>query len=247
VTGDINDPQFGYGAVIWQAIKTVIGKIVSAPFRALASLFGGGNTENLESIVFDPGRAALLPPEQEKLKNVAEGLAKRPQIRLVAEGQTGPADRAALQQRDVARAVGAKLGRVPATGADPDPVNVTDAKTQRALEALYAERQSDEALVKFTADTAKSRGKEVERVNAALALVGRGSADRAFYEALLKRLNETAPVADAALAQLADERARAVTGHLTTALALPAERATTRTAKAPGEAQVKLELDLATK
>jgi len=246
VTGDVNDPQFGYGTVIWQAIKTVIGSIVSAPFRALASLFGGGSTENLESIVFDPGRAALLPPEQEKLKHVAEGLAKRPQIRLVAEGQTGPADRAALQRRDVARAVNAKLGREPA-GADPDPVNVADAKAQRALEALFAERQSEEALAKFAADTAKARGQEVDRVNAALALVGRASADRAFYEALLKRLQETAPVTDAALAQLAEERASAVTAHLVTALALPAERATTRAAKAPGEAQVKLELDLAAK
>jgi hypothetical protein len=246
VTGDINDPQFSYGSVIWQALRSVIGKIVSAPFRALAALFGGGSGENLESIAFDPGRAALLPPEQEKLKNVAAGLAKRPQLRLVAEGQTGPADRAALQQRDVARAVGAKLGRAPA-GSDPDPVNVADAKTQRALEALFAERQSDEALAKFAADTARTRGKEVERVNAALALVGRASADRTYYEALLKRLNETAPVTDAALAQLAEERALAVTGHLTSALAVPAERATTRTAKAPGEAQVKLELDLAAK
>src|SRR6185369_12438456 len=159
VTGDINDPKFSYGPVIWQAIRTVLTKIVTAPFRALGSLFGGGG-ESLEAIAFDPGRAALLPPEQEKLKHVAEGLAKRQQLRLVAEGQTGPADRAALQQRDVARAVGAKLGRAPATAADPDPVNTADAKSQRALEALFIERQSEEALVKFAADTGKARGKE---------------------------------------------------------------------------------------
>ncbi|HEY6967398.1 MAG TPA: DUF748 domain-containing protein, partial [Burkholderiales bacterium] len=243
VSGDVNDPQFGYGTVIWQAIKTVIGKIVSAPFRALASLFGGGS-ETLESIAFDPGRAALLPPEQEKLKRVAEGLAKRPQIRLVAEGQTGPADRAALQRRDVARAVDAKLGRAPAAGGDPDPVNVADAKTQRALEAVFAERNSDEALDRFAADTAKARGKEVQRANAMLALVGSASADRAFYEALLKRLVETARVSDEGLAQLAGERAQAVATHMTSALAFPAARTGTRVAKAAGEAQVKLELEL---
>jgi hypothetical protein len=49
-------------------------------------------------------------------------------------------------------------------------------------------------------------------------------------------------VTDAALAQLAEERALAVTAHLTSALAVPAELASTRTAKGPGEAQVKLEL-----
>jgi hypothetical protein len=244
VTGDVNDPKFSYGPIIWQAIRTVLTKIVTAPFRALGHLFGGGSTENLEAIAFDPGRAALLPPEQEKLKHVAEGLAKRQQLRLVAEGQTGPADRAALQQLDVARAVDAKLGRSPAANAAPDPVNVADAKTQRALEAVFIERQSDEALNKFVAETAKARGKEVSRANIALALIGTASADREFYAALLKRLNETAQVPDAALAQLAGDRARAVTTHMTTVLALPAERAEARVAKSPGEAQVKLELDV---
>jgi len=241
VSGDVGNPKFNYGSLVWQAISTVISNIVSAPFRALF----GGSGEKLEKISFDPGRAALLPPEQEKLKHVAEGLAKRPQMRVVAEGQTGPADRAALQQQEVARTISARLGRAPAAGAAPDPVNVGDAKTQRALEALFAERQSEDALAKFAADTARSRNKEVDRVNAAMALIGRASADRAFYEALLKRLNEAAPVADTALAQLAAERASAVTGHLTTALAVPAERATSRAAQSPGEAQVKLELNAA--
>jgi hypothetical protein len=110
---------------------------------------------------------------------------------------------------------------------------------------VFIERSSDEALVKFAADTGKARGKEVDRVNAALALVGRASEDRAFYEALLKRLNETAKVPDEALAQLADERARAVAGHLTAKLGFPAERTGARAAKSGGAAQVKLELEAA--
>jgi hypothetical protein len=244
VSGDINDPQFDYGAVVWQAIKTVLTKIVTAPFRAIASLFGGGNSENIEAIAFDPGRAVLLPPEQEKLKHVAEGLAKRPQLKVVAVGQTGPADRAALQRREVALAVSTRLGRTPAaTDSLSDPVNLSDARTQRALEAIFAERNSDEALVKFAAETGKARGKDVERVNAALALIGRASEDRAFYEALLKRLNETAKVPDEALVQLAEERARTVAGHMTKTLGFPAERTGARTAKAVGEPQVKLELE----
>ncbi|MGH8765501.1 MAG: DUF748 domain-containing protein [Burkholderiales bacterium] len=246
VSGDVNDPKFDTGAVIWQAVKIVLTKIVTAPFRALGALFGGGDGEKLEAISFDPGRAALLPPEQEKLKHVAEGLRKRPQLRLVAEGQTGPADRAALQQRDVALAVAAKLGRAaPAPGAAVDPVNVTDAKTQRALEAIFSERNPEDALAKFAADTGKARGKDVDRVNAALALVGRASADREFYEVLLKRLNETAKLPDSALPQLAEARAQAVASHLTSTLAIPAARAGMRVAKTAGEAQVKLELDVA--
>ena len=57
VKGNVNEPEFSYGHVIWQAITTVLTNIVTAPFRAL---FGGGN--EVESIAFDPGRAALLLP-----------------------------------------------------------------------------------------------------------------------------------------------------------------------------------------
>ena len=39
----------------------------------------------------------------------------------------------------------------------------------------------------FAAETEKARGKPVSRANAALVLLGRGSADREFYEAVLKR------------------------------------------------------------
>ena len=42
-----------------------ITRIVTAPFRALAALFGSGS-ETLGDILFDPGSARLLPTEQEK-------------------------------------------------------------------------------------------------------------------------------------------------------------------------------------
>jgi hypothetical protein len=245
VSGDVNDPQFSYGQVIWQAIANLITRIVTAPFRALASLFGGSAAETLESIEFDPGAATLLPPEREKLKRVAEGLAKRPQLRLVAEGQYGPADRAALQRRAVEREVAAKLGRPPVAGGEPDPVNLLNAATQRVLEALFTERFPGDALARFAEETAKSRGKPVDRVNAALALVGKGSADREFYEALLKRLNDSAEVPESALTELAGARARAVGAHLTGALQMPAARVQTRTATGAGAPQAKLSFDAA--
>ena len=67
VSGNMNDPQFSYGAIIWKAISNVLTKIVTAPFRALGSLFGISG-EKLEAIDFDPGSDRLLPPEREKLK-----------------------------------------------------------------------------------------------------------------------------------------------------------------------------------
>lgn len=248
VSGNVDDPKFSYGQVIWHALGNLISRIVTAPFRALAALFGGGSggaDKDMENIAFDPGRAALLPPEREKLGRLAEGLGKRPQLRVVAEGQYGPPDRAALRSREVEAAVAAKLGRPAAEGGVPDTVNVTDAKTQRVLEALFVERQSEQALEAFAAETEKARGKPVARVNAALALLGRASADREFYEALLKRLVESAPVPDAALAKLAGARADAVTEHLTSVLKVPTARVSGRGSTAPGGTQVKLALDVA--
>lgn len=240
VKGNVDDPQFSYGHLIWQAIATVITNIATAPFRAL---FGGGG-ENVENIAFDAGRATLLPPEREKLKHVAEALGKRPRLKLVVEGQYGDADRAALLQREVASAISARLDRT-SDGGEPEPVNPRDAKTQRAMEALFVERASDQALAVFVADIEKARGKPVQRVNPLLAFAGRASADGAFYDALLNRLNETSPLPGDALAKLAAARALAVTEHLEKALAVPPARVERRDAAARDGERVKLALDVA--
>lgn len=245
VSGSVDAPEFSYRQLISQAIATVLRNIVTAPFRALAGLLGGGSGRDVESVAFDAGRAALRPPEREKLKGVAEALGKRPQLALVVEGQFGEADRAALRQRDVALAISGKLGRPPAAGAAPERVNPLDARTQRALEALFVERGSEEALSRFVADAEKTRGKPVQRVNPVLALAGRGSADAAFYEAMLKHLNETARIPGEALAQLADARARAVAGYLVETLSVPAARVAAKAAAEPGEERVKLSFDVA--
>jgi hypothetical protein len=244
VKGNVDAPDFSYGHLIWQAVTTVITNIVTAPFRALASLFGGSG-ENLDSIAFAAGQAGLQPPEREKLKRVAGAVAQRPQLILVAEGQYGNADAAALRERDVALAIAAKLGRAPAQGAAPDPVNPLDGRTQRAMEALFIERASAEALTKFVDETEKARGKPVDRANPVLAFAGRGSADAAFYQALLARLNDTARVPDESLRQLAEARSRAVTGFMRETLAVPDSRLAAKTAPAAGAPVAKLSFDVA--
>lgn len=248
VRGNVDNPEFSYGHLVWQAIVNVITRIVTAPFRALGALFGGGSGENFDNIAFDPGRATLLPPEQEKLKQVAAALGKRPQLKLAVQGSHGIKDRQALQQRNLQLAVADKLGRKSPPGQEPGTVNVSDAKTQRALEQIFVERNSDNALAAYAAEAEKSRGKPVDRVNPVLALVGRASADAAFYTALLKRLEQSTTVADDALKQLADARAKSVIENLAGMHAVPAARLEQRpAAAAEGDAppQAKLTLDVA--
>jgi hypothetical protein len=155
---------------------------------------------------------------------VAAVLGKRPQLKLAVQGAHAEKDRQALRQRAMRAAVAEKLGRKAVPGEEPTPLNLGEARTQRALEQIFVERNSEGALAAFVVETAKKRGKEVERVNPLLVLVGRASADVSFYEALFRRLEQAVTVADDALRQLADARAQAVIGNLSGVHAMPATR-----------------------
>jgi hypothetical protein len=206
VRGNVDQPEFSYGHLIWQALVNVITKVATAPFRALAGLFGGG--ENVEAVAFEAGSDALPPPEREKLKRVGEVLGKRPQLKLTVHGRyeaqvDGEALRSLQVRRDLARHLDAKVK----LGEDPGPVAFDRPKSQRALEKLYAERGA--ALDQFQAAYEKSTGKKADRVNTMLAMLDRGAGDRTFYQALFRRLVETTPLPDTELAALGRRRGEA--------------------------------------
>ena len=150
VSGNLNDPQFSYGALIWKALGSLLTKIVTAPFRALGALLGGGSSgERLEAITFDPGSVRLLPPEREKLKQVAQLLSKRPQLKLSVPGQyseqaDGAALRAQAVRTEIARRAGIKLEPGEAAGA----IDFGQRAVRSALRSLYAERFGDAELDK---------------------------------------------------------------------------------------------------
>ena len=236
VAGDIDNPEFSYGHVIWQAIRTVLTRIVTAPFRALGSLFGG-NAETLGDIVFDAGGARVLPTEQEKLRRVAEGLQKRPQLKLQIQGTWHKdIDARALRARAVRADLAAREGTKLAPGEDPGPVAYDNAKTQRALENMLEARAGGNAVAQFADGYAKSAGREAARVNVALALVGRGAGDRTLYVAMHQRLVELQPLPPTALTDLAKARADAIMGAMTSGLKFEPARISTKPAEAVEEA-----------
>jgi len=236
VAGDIDNPEFSYGHVVWQAIRTVLTRVVTAPFRALGSLFGSG-AETLGDIVFDPGSARLLPTEQEKLRRVAEGLQKRPQLKLQVQGTYHKEiDARALRARAVRADLAAREGTKLAPGEDPGPVGFDNAKTQRALENMLEARAGGNAVTTFFEDFRKSAGRDVSRVNVALALVGRGAGDRALYVAMHQRLIELQPLPGNALGDLAKARAEAITQVMNGTLKFEPARITGKPADAVEEA-----------
>lgn len=85
IEGDVNKPDFKYGKVVWQVIKNLFTKAVTSPFRLLSSMLGI-ESDKLSNIEFEGGSAALLPPEQEKLDQIAAMFTKRPKLSLEVYG-----------------------------------------------------------------------------------------------------------------------------------------------------------------
>lgn len=236
VSGDVDNPEFSYGHLVWQAIRTVLTRIVTAPFRALGALFGSGS-ETLGDILFDPGSARILPTEYEKLRRVADGLQKRPQLKLVVQGRFHRnEDSRALRAQAVRAELAAREGLKLAPGEDPGPVGFDSAKTQRALENMLEARAGSGAAAQFAAEFRKASGREAPRVNAALALVGRGAGDRGLYVAMHQRLVELQPLQADALAALGQARADAIVRAFTTRLKFDAARVGSKAAEATEEA-----------
>jgi hypothetical protein len=252
VRGNVNSPEFSYGHLVWQALVTVIKKVVTSPFRALAGLFGGeADAERLQTVLFEPGSDVVAPPERQKLQRVAEVLGKRTQLKLVVHGGfEAKLDGEALRSRHVRQDLAQRLGVTVKPGEDPDPVAFDQAKTQRALETLLAERGGAKALDEFQAGFEKSTGRKAERASPVLALVGRGSGDRAFYEAVFRRLVEIAPLGEGEVAALATRRGEAAVRVLKERAGTAAARVEVGGTEAAGKAErnavpTRLELEAA--
>ncbi len=111
VAGTLDDPSFRIGPVVWQIVKNLVVKIVTAPFAFLGSLFEGA--EDAQFVVFTPGDATLTPEQQQGLAALAKGLADRPQLRIEVPAAPVPElDTEALTERRFLAALGA-LAKTP--------------------------------------------------------------------------------------------------------------------------------------
>ncbi|MBD3811029.1 MAG: DUF748 domain-containing protein [Betaproteobacteria bacterium] len=214
VSGSLDDPQFSYGKIIWKALVNVLTKLVTAPFRALGKLMGI-SAEKMEAVNFDPGSSVLLPPEQEKLKAVAEALAKRPALTLsLAPGYDPEADRRALQEQAMRTEAATVAGIKLAPGEAPGPVDVNNYKIQTWLEDRYAASAGKEDYQKLRASFqdknagAAARVMEsemVERLARRFKTRDTGPIS-AFHAELLERLTRQTKIADESLLKLAQAR-----------------------------------------
>jgi hypothetical protein len=91
IRGNLDDPDFRYGSVVWKAFGNLIAKAATAPFSLLGALIPGDNPEELSYIAFAPGSAELDATANEKLTTLADALYNRPALKLEIVSKPQPA------------------------------------------------------------------------------------------------------------------------------------------------------------
>ena len=89
IAGSLDDPQFSIGGVIGKAIANLLTRVITAPFSALASAFGGAE-EELSFVEFKPGTAELTDESVKRLDTIAKALTERPALKLEVAGRVDP-------------------------------------------------------------------------------------------------------------------------------------------------------------
>ncbi len=218
VSGSLDNPQFSYGGIIWEAVLKVLGKIVTSPFRMLSALFGG-KEERLANIAFDPGRSALPPPEQEKIADLAGALKKRPRLFLTVRGVYSDSDRVALQDLQARRAVAAASGQ---DAAQPGPLALNFPGTRETIEALFSKKFGSAELDAMKAgfrkaNPGKMKARLTERITGFFRkkraldekeMEAFRGAD--FHAVLYRRLRDAEIVPESELIALGDARGRKI-------------------------------------
>jgi len=81
VEGNLNDPDFKYGGVVWAAVKKLFADITLAPFRFLGNALGLGS-KDLSSIDFLAGSSELISSEAAKIDDFIKITSEKPKMRL---------------------------------------------------------------------------------------------------------------------------------------------------------------------
>lgn len=262
ITGNLNDPEFSYGAIVWKAIGNVLTKIVTAPFRALGALFGGSE-EDLGKVSFTAGANTLSPSQKEGLKKLGEALGTRPNLAVTVLGTWAPADKTALQNVQMRRAVATQAGEKLQPGEDPGPLALNSEAGQKAIEALFEKQFSGGELASLKTGFRQANPGQLQQGTAGKALGQitnlfkdtrelssseiNALKGKNFHAVLAQKLQDAENVSTAQLQALATERQVQISAGLAAA-GIAAERlkvGAPKETKASEDKTVPIELDVA--
>ena len=219
VTGDLNNPKFSYGSVIWRAVGNLITGIVTAPFRFLGSMLGV-NGDELKAIDFDKGSFALISTEYEKLDNLNKILSKRPGIKLsIAGGYDEKIDTYELQKQKFKTLVNKELAKdINSTKKDVYGTALKSLYLKEFTLAKYDTLRKDFVIVQKENDNKTKKTKEVKKdKEPQIDIV-------AFNNALQKEITTNIKIDQKELEKLANKRADSVKKELVTKYKVAQER-----------------------
>ncbi len=137
VDGNVDKPNFKVSELVWDAVWTILGNVVTAPFKMIGRLIG---IEGYTGVYFDPGQSTLRPSESLKLENIEAGMKKRPKTKLKIHGVFDPqVDRLFLNTDQVNRVLFKNAGFKLAEGEPLPQLPLEDERVQRALRRMYLE------------------------------------------------------------------------------------------------------------
>jgi len=204
ISGSLEDPKFSVSHILVDALVNSISKVITSPFRALASLIG--SEEDLSTIDFAAGDAVLTKSQISKLGDLAKALKSRPVLKLEIKGaayqeQDWPAvsDDALYDQLKKIKA--AEVNKQGGRKIRAEHVVISDQDYRRLMEQLFAE--------KFPLMVEKS-------LLGTLRLVG-SKADTStdeFYAVAKQKLSAIIKPEEQRLKNLAAERAQAIANYI---------------------------------
>ena len=204
VGGTLDDPSFRIGPIVWQVIKNIIVKAVTAPFSLLGSLFAGA--EEAQYIDFAPGEATLDAGTAERLGALAKSLAEKPELKLdVPIGALADLDQPALKEQAYRSAV---EGAVAAHFAK----KVKQGEPVPSYAALEADKKIDvlTELVKQQAGTTPQVPEAPEPPEGTPRAEAKALRQAAAVEYLETAARSGVTLPDTELTKLAEERAAAI-------------------------------------
>lgn len=200
ITGSLEDPKFSIGTIIVKALMNAISKVVTSPFRALASLIG--TKEDLSTINFAAGKAVLDAHQREKLDGLSKALKERPILNLDIKGaafqeQDWPALRETALYDQLKKLKAAELNKQGDTKIREEYVELSDEEYQRLLAEMFIEKFPTMAERSFLGTPQ---------------LVNPDAGD--FYEVAKQKLSEIIKPEPQRLKDLASERAQAIAKYI---------------------------------
>lgn len=140
ISGNVDDPQFDLGGIIWQAFRNVIVKAVTSPFRLLAGLVKGegATDQDLGEVDFAPGSDEVSADAKGRLGNLKAALEKRPALRLNVIGHVDPqADAEGIKQRVLNY-------QLRSAGVDEQDIRGQSKRWQKKIKDLYEDKFPDQ-------------------------------------------------------------------------------------------------------